>query len=143
MGDSVSYQQSDRNIHKIPLSDVSLVTETHRQKGYNALMGGATGLVSGLLVGLLAYPEENTLTTLVELLLQGEESDGPKLSSKAIPLIAGTTAAGALLGAFVITSKNDREVIYRKKDVTVSFVPEISATPDLSPGYMLTARIRF
>jgi hypothetical protein len=140
--DSVMVQRSDRIIHKIPLSEISLITETHRHMGYNALMGGATGLVSGLLVGLLAYPEENTLTTIIELLFQDEDSEGPKISKKAIPLILGTTAAGALLGTFVI-SKNDRKVIYRKNDVAVSFVPEIYATPDFKPGYMVTARIRF
>ena len=141
-GDSVIYQRSERNLHKISLSEVSLITETHMHRGENALVGGLAGLASGLLVGLLAYPEENTLTTIVELLFQGEENEGPKLSSKAIPLIVGTTAAGALIGTIVI-SKKDREVVYRKKDINVSFVPEISAAPDVHPGYMLTARIRF
>jgi hypothetical protein len=140
--DSVFYEQTDKIRYKIPLSAVTLVTETHRHRGYNALMGGAIGLVSGLLVGLLAYPEENTLTTLFELLFQGEESDGPKLSKKAIPLVVGATAAGALIGTITITKK-DQEVIYKKKDITVSLVPGISATPDLKPGYMVTARIRF
>jgi hypothetical protein len=140
--DSVLYEQTDKIRYKIPLSAVTLVTETHRHRGYNALMGGAIGLVSGLLVGLLAYPEENTLTTIVELLFQVEDSDGPELSKKAIPLIVGATAAGALIGTIVITKK-DQEVIYKKKDITVSLVPGISATPDVPPGYMLTARIRF
>lgn len=140
--DSVMYKQSEKITRKIPLSDVSLVTELHPHRGNNALMGGAIGLFSGLLAGLLAYPEENTLSTLVELVFQWEESDGPKLSKKAIPLIAGTTAAGALIGTFVI-SKKDHEVIYRKKDITVSFVPGITASPDLLTGYLLTARVMF
>ena len=59
--DSVSYQQPDRNIHIIPLSEVSLITEIHRHKRLNALIAGGFGLVSGLLVGVLDYPDENNL----------------------------------------------------------------------------------
>jgi hypothetical protein len=140
--DSVFYDQTDKIIHKIPLSEVSVVTEIHKHRGQNALIGSTVGMFTGLVAGLLAYPEDNTLITLVQLIFQGEDIDSPKLSPKAIPMILGTTVAGALIGS-LITSKKDQEVIYRKNDVTVSFVPEISASPDIHRGYMLTARIRF
>jgi hypothetical protein len=140
--DSVIYLQKDLISRKIPVSDVSLITTVKRHRGYNALVGGGVGLLSGMLVGLLAYPEDNTLATLLELIFQNEDSAGPKLSSEAIPLIIGTTVGGALLGAFVFRSKRDINVVF-KNNVSVSFIPEISASPVSPTGYRLTARFRF
>jgi hypothetical protein len=141
--DSVMYQRSDRNVHKIAISEVSLITEMHRHRGLNALVAGGFGLLSGLLVGVLAYPDENNLAKLFELIFSDDVNELPKISAKSIPLVIGTTAAGALLGAFVITFKDEKEVIYKKNNMTVSLVPEITATADVHAGYLLTARIRF
>ena len=141
-GDTAVFRDPEWISYTIPASDISEITVEKRRRGRNALMGGGCGLVLGMFTGLFVYSEEDFITTLIDLLSSDEESNGPRLSKKAIPLIAGCTAGGALFGALVIHSKEDQQVVYRRQ-ISLSFYPEIYDLPGKQPVYLVTARFRF
>jgi hypothetical protein len=142
IGDSVSFLDSAKVRFNCTLADIYWIKRYHRQPGRGALAGTTLGLFSGVIVGFLAYPENNFLETLLKMLFPNEEEEPPHLSKKAIPLIAGFTAGGAVIGTLAGLATVKEEFVI-DHSVSVSFAPEIFSSYAYQPGIMLKAIIRF
>ncbi len=97
-GDSLFYTNPRGTLSGKPLTEIKEVAESMPKAGEGSLIGGAAGLVVGLLTGILAYPENSFWDTFNQL-FSSEEGPFPKISKRAIPLIISITVAGTGIGA--------------------------------------------
>jgi hypothetical protein len=138
-GDSVSFLDSAKVRCKYPISDIYWLNEKRKQPGKGALFGLGIGLVSGALVGSLAYPESSFIETLIQIIFTDE---APTMSKKAIPLIAGFTLGGTAIGALA-GLYSEKEVLIIDKRVSFLVKPEIFSGYADQRGFMIRGTIRF
>jgi hypothetical protein len=138
-GDSVSFLDSAKVRCKYPISDIYWLNEKRKQPGIGALIGLGGGLVTGVLAGSLAYPENSFIETLIQIIFT---DDAPKISKKAIPLIAGFTLGGTAIGTLA-GLLSEKEVLIIDKRVSFIVKPEIFPGYADQRGIMVRGTIRF
>ncbi len=138
-GDSLFYSNPRGTLTGKPLTEIKEVAESMPKAGEGSLIGGAAGLVVGLLTGILAYPENSFWDTFNQL-FSSEEGPFPKISKRAIPLIISITVAGTGIGA--LEGARYKRTVYGGR-AKVAVYPEILPVSDQHHGYLLTWSITF
>lgn len=136
--DSVSFLDNNSLLCTVPLENINLITERKSKVGLGALYGGVGGFFVGVIAGGLIYPKRNFLEFLVDLF--NSEKDGSAITREQAPIVIGATVAGGVIGTLVGLSNKKEKTIYRK-DMSVSFYPEIYNFSGKNTGLMLTCKI--
>ena len=136
--DSVFFADSKSFYSRLSLSNIEQITRTKSSVGMDILIGGVSGLFTGLLVGSLVYPDRTFGEWFVDQISKVDhEQEITKDESKIIVIGA---LSGIAIGALVGLTKKKEKVIYQKK-TTIDVFPGLTSFNNQDIGLTVTVKI--
>ncbi len=128
----VLFTDDSGNLQHRSLSEIELINTRITRVGEGALIGGAGGLLAGFVTGSLLYGDDSSFLWPYD--------EGSKLKTQAIPVIAGFTLGGIVIGSLVgLKSRKEKTIYRRHRDMEI--FPEITGLPAEQHAITLNVRV--